>query len=94
MNNPEALVMPEISRFFGIIITMYYDDHNPPHFHVRYNEHKAEISISNLALLAGRLPPRVMGMVMEWASLHQTELMADWTLACQEAELKKIAPLE
>ncbi|PVE44168.1 DUF4160 domain-containing protein [Limnohabitans planktonicus] len=86
--------MPEISRFFGIIITMYYDDHNPPHFHVRYNEHKAEISISNLALLAGRLPPRVMGMVMEWASLHQTELVADWALACEEAELKKIAPLE
>ena len=86
--------MPEISRFFGIIITMYYDDHNPPHFHVRYNEHKAEIGISNLGVLAGKLPPRVMGLVMEWASIHQTELVADWALACEEAELKKIAPLE
>ena len=48
--------MPEISRFFGIIIAMFYDEHNPPHFHVRYNEHKAEIGIQTLALLAGRLP--------------------------------------
>lgn len=86
--------MPEISRFFGIIIAMFYDDHNPAHFHVRYNEHQAEIGIENLALLAGRLPPRVMGLVMEWASLHQDELMADWHLARQQAELKRIAPLE
>ncbi len=86
--------MPEISRFFGIIIAMFYDEHNPPHFHVRYNEYKAEIGIQNLSLLAGKLPPRVTGLVMEWASSHQDELMADWLLARQRAELKRIAPLE
>jgi len=86
--------MPEISRFFGIIIAMFYDEHNPPHFHVRYNEHKAEIGIKTLSLLAGKLPPRVMGLVMEWASIHQDELLADWDLACSQAELNRIAPLE
>lgn len=86
--------MPEISRFFGIIIAMFYDEHNPPHFHARYGEHKAEIAIETLALLAGKLPPRVMGLVMEWASSHQEELMVDWNLARQRAELHRIAPLE
>lgn len=86
--------MPEISRFFGIIIAMFYDEHNPPHFHARYGEHKAEFSIQTLSLLAGKLPPRVMGLVMEWASIHQTELMVDWELARQQAALKRIAPLE
>lgn len=86
--------MPEISRFFGIIIAMFYDEHNPPHFHVRYNEYKAEIDIRTFAVLAGKLPPRVMGMVAEWASVHQEELMADWNLARQQAALKSIAPLE
>lgn len=86
--------MPEISRFLGIIIAMFYDEHNPPHFHVRYNQHKAEINIRPLALLAGELPPRVMGLVMEWASLPQEELMANWNLARQRVELKRVAPLE
>ena len=86
--------MAEISRFFGIIITMYFNEHNPPHFHVRYNEHKAEIGIETLSLLAGKLPPRVMGLVMEWASIHQEELMADWELARLQATLNNIAPLE
>lgn len=86
--------MPEISRFFGIIIAMFYDAHNPPYFHVRHNVHKAEIAIQTLVLLAGRLPPRVMGLVMVWATIHQDELMADWLLARQQAELKRIAPLE
>jgi len=86
--------MPEISRFFGIIIAMFYDEHNPPHFHARYGDHKAEFTIKSLSLLAGSLPPRVMGLVMEWASIHQDELMADWELARQQAQLKRIAPLE
>ncbi len=86
--------MPEISRFFGIIIAMFYDEHSPPHFHVRYNEHKAEIGIQTLSLLARRLPPRVMGLVIEWATIHQDELMADGLLARQQAELKRIPPLE
>jgi hypothetical protein len=57
--------MPEISRFFGIIIAMYCDDHPPPHFHVRYGEQKAIIAISTLSLLRAELAPRVFGMVME-----------------------------
>lgn len=86
--------MPEISRFLGIVIAMYYKDHNPPHFHVRYNEYKATISIEELALLDGKLPPKVLGLVIEWASIHQEELREDWQLAEKFAELKKIPPLE
>lgn len=86
--------MPEISRFLGIIIAMYYEEHNPPHFHVRYNEHKAAISIMDLALLKGKLPPKVFGLVMEWASQHQVELMEDWKLAEEYLLLKPIKPLE
>ena len=86
--------MPEISRFFGIIITMYYNDHPPPHFHVRYGGLKAIIAIPSLSLLQGTLSPRVFGMAMEWAALHQTELSENWDLARQQAPLKKIAPLE
>ena len=86
--------MPEISRFFGIIIAMFYDEHNPPHFHARYGEYKAEIAIDTLTVLVGRLPPRVLGLVIEWAALHRAELSADWELAMKHAELKKIAPLE
>ena len=73
---------------------MYYREHNPPHFHVRYNEHKAAISIKELALLQGKLPPKVLGLVIEWASIHQKALMEDWELAQSLSELKKIPPLE
>ena len=86
--------MPELCRFFGIIITMFYDDHAPPHFHVRYGEYKAIIAIDSLTLLEGHLPPRAFGMVAEWGSFHQDELREDWRLAEQRAPLKKIKPLE
>lgn len=86
--------MPEISRFLGIIITMYFSEHNPPHFHARYGEHRVEIAIQSLSVIAGRLPPRVLGLVMEWAALHCDELMEDWELARQQTELRRIAPLE
>ncbi|HBR51614.1 MAG TPA: transcriptional regulator [Nitrospira sp.] len=86
--------MPEISRFLGIIVTMYFNEHNPPHFHARYGDHKAEITIETLSIIAGRLPPRVLGLVMEWGALHRQELMEDWELARQQIELKRIAPLE
>jgi hypothetical protein len=86
--------MPEISRFLGIVIAMFYKDHNPPHFHVRYNQYKAIISINDLAILDGKLPPKVLGLVIEWASIHKEELVEDWKLAEQLAELKPIAPLE
>ncbi len=86
--------MPEICRFLGIIIAMYYKEHNPPHFHVRYNEYKATISIKELAILEGKLPPKVLGLVIEWASKNQNALFDDWHLAEKFAELKKIPPLE
>ncbi len=86
--------MPEISRFLGIIIAMYYKDHNPPHFHVRYNDYKAIISIKELSILEGKLPPKVLGLVIEWASTHQKDLLEDWSLAQSFAKLKKIPPLE
>jgi Domain of unknown function (DUF4160) len=86
--------MPEISRFFGIIILMYYRDHPPPHFHVRYGEQRAIISIGSLTLLEGRLSPRALGLVIEWASLHQEELMEDWERARKQESLIPIVPLE
>ena len=86
--------MPEICRFLGIIIAMFYRDHNPPHFHVRYNQHKAIISIKYLAILDGELPPKVLGLVIEWASIHKQELAEDWKRAEALVELKPIQPLE
>lgn len=86
--------MPEISRFFGIIIAMFYNDHAPPHFHVRYSGQRAIIEIETLTLLEGKLSPRVLGLVMEWASQHQNELRENWKLARQEKELQSIKPLE
>lgn len=67
--------MPEISRFFGIVIKMFFDDHNPPHFHAEYGGDLALIDIRSLAVFSGRLPPRVTGLVIEWATLHQRELL-------------------
>lgn len=86
--------MPEISRFFGIIVAMYYNEHNPPHFHARYGDFKIEIEIRTLSVLAGKFPPRALGLLVEWATQHQEELMGDWDLARQDAELRRIAPLE
>jgi Domain of unknown function (DUF4160) len=73
---------------------MYFKDHPPPHFHVRYAGQRALISIESLTILEGKLSPRVLGLVVEWASLHQEELMADWELARRQVPLASIAPLE
>jgi len=70
--------MPEISRFLGIVIKMFFDDHNPPHFHAEYGGDLALIDIRSLAVFSGRLPPRAPGLVIEWSTLHQRELLADW----------------
>jgi hypothetical protein len=85
--------MPEISRFLGIVIYMYFNDHNPPHFHVKYNEYRAVISIEKLALHEGNLPPRVLGLVMEWAELHQKELMNNWHMIETTGNYASIPPL-
>lgn len=86
--------MPEISRFLGIIITMYYNDHPPPHFHVRYNQQRAIIDLKNLSILEGKLSPKVLGLVIEWAALHQTELLENWQLARKNQPLNRVQPLE
>jgi len=85
--------MPELSRFLGIIITMYFNDHSPPHFHVLYNEYDAEIEINNLTVLNGKLPARVLGIAMEWAELHKEELMDNWNLLQSGKKYNKIQPL-
>ena len=84
--------MPEISRFFGII-TMNYNDHVPPHFHARYGSDQAIVDIQTLQVLGGRLSPRIIGLVVEWALQHRAELLEDWRLARQDAPLNRIAPL-
>jgi hypothetical protein len=86
--------MPEISRFLGIVIKMFYDDHNPPHFHAEYGDHLALVDMMRLSVFSGQLPARVLGLVIEWATLHQTELLADWERARNQRELLKIDPLE
>lgn len=86
--------MPEISRFFGIVIQMFYNDHSPPHFHARYGRDQAVISVADLVVLKGALPPRALGLVMEWATRHRPELMDDWDLARLNSPLKSISPLE
>ncbi|MEO8887563.1 MAG: DUF4160 domain-containing protein [Mucilaginibacter sp.] len=85
--------MPQISFFLGIIIRMFYRDHNPPHFHAVYAEHEALVDINKLELIGGSLPPRVLGLVIEWAMLHQQELLNNWDKAKQQEPLTQIAPL-
>ena len=85
--------MPEISRFFGIIIAMFFDEHNPPHFHARYGHQKASIEIRSLRVLEGSLPPRVLGLVIEWASQHQEELFANWEAVSHNEPPHRIEPL-
>ena len=67
--------MPEISRFYGVVIRMYHSDHSPPQFHAHYGDAEATIDIRQLAVSTGKLPPRALGMVVEWAAMHQTELL-------------------
>ncbi len=86
--------MPEISRFFGIVIAMFYNDHPPPHFHVRYGGQRAIIDIGALAVLEGSLSPRVLGLVVEWAAQHRDELRANWERARRNETLLPIRPLE
>ncbi|MEA3340538.1 MAG: DUF4160 domain-containing protein [Chloroflexota bacterium] len=86
--------MPELSRFYGIVIRMYFGDHPPPHFHAEYGEYEALININTLAIIAGKLPSRALGLVIEWASLHQTELSREWEKAENLQPLDKIPPLK
>ena len=86
--------MPQLSRFFGIIISMFYDDHVPPHFHAFYGEYSAQISISDFSIIEGYLPSRVLGLVVEWASEHKNELKENWERVIAKKELLPISPLQ
>ena len=72
---------------------MFFDDHLPPHFHAEYGNLEAIVNINTLALVAGKLPPRALGLIMEWAALHQAELKADWEKAKSKQPVDKIDPL-
>ncbi len=85
--------MPEICRFYGIIIYMLIDDHNPPHIHVWYNDYKAIVYINN-GVVKGTLPRRVLSLVYEWLDLHKEELLQNWEYASNNMSPKKIEPLE
>jgi hypothetical protein len=85
--------MPIISSFFGIIVRMFFNEHSPPHFHVEYAEYKASVNIQTLELMEGKLSRRAQELVLDWAELHQKELLEDWELCRQHQEPKKIEPL-
>ena len=85
--------MPEISRFLGIKIFMYFNEHNPPHFHVEYNEYKASINIKTFGVMEGRLPSKVLGLVVEWAEDHQDEILKNSENIKETGEYIKIKPL-
>lgn len=86
--------MPELSRFYGIVIQMYYGDHPPPHFHAIYGGSKAVVDIETLALIEGHLPPRARGLVIEWATIHQDELRAAFRKAEALEVPRQIPPLD
>ena len=86
--------MPEICRFFGVVIQMCFSEKHAPHFHVRYAGKRASIDIGALGILSGSLPPRVLGFVTEWAALHRSELIENWERARRGRKLRPIAPLE
>jgi hypothetical protein len=86
--------VPAISRFFGIVIRMCFDDHAPPHFHAFYGEHGATVRINPVGVIAGALPARALGLVVEWARIHERALLANWELARESRPLDSIPPLE
>ena len=86
--------MPVVSRFFGIVIAFYWEDHLPPHFHAKYSEDEAMIDIRTGSVIRGALPRRALSLVEEWRTIHEDELLDDWERARQRLPLAYIAPLE
>ena len=86
--------MPEVSRFYGIVIQVFFRDHGPPHFHARCGSHDAVIGIEELTVERGELPRTARRLVLEWAGLHQRELLAAWERARRGEAPGRIAPLD
>lgn len=85
--------MPRISRFYGIVIAMYYREHGVPHFHALYGGDEASVEIETLNVLHGYLPPRALRLVKRWAMMHREKLLKNWNLAEQGEVLESIDPL-
>ena len=85
--------MPELARFLGIVIGMFYREHGVPHSRAVYGEHEISVEIETRRI-HGTCPPRALNLVLEWTDLHETKLIDNWQLAKQGAALKRIAPLE
>ena len=85
--------MPEISRFYGIIIYMFFQDHNPPHFHVKYQDYEATINIED-GIVKGEIPRRALRLIYEWLDIHKIELLENWRLLEQRKQFKRIEPLK
>ena len=84
--------MPEISRFYGIIIKMFFNEHNPPHFHAEYQGFKVSISIES-GIVEGKMPKRALGLIFEWLEIHKDELINNWKLIEETGDYNKIEPL-
>ena len=85
--------MPELSRFLGVVICMYYREHAPPHFHAEYGEFEITVDI-HTGIVTGKFPRRALQLVLEWYALHKAELAENWSLAHTKNPLKPIQPLE
>ena len=85
--------MPEISRFFGIVIQMYPNEHAPAHFHARYGNHAASFELRTLQV-TGDFPKRATRLVKDWARMHEPELLANWDAMRSGGEVRRIEPLE
>ena len=83
-------IMPEIARFYGIVIKVFFGDHSPPHFHAIYGEYNALVSIESLEIIEGDLPSRAQKLVLEWATLYQQDLLQMW----DTQEFRKLPPLK
>jgi hypothetical protein len=86
--------MPELSRFYGIVIYMYYKEHNPPHFHINYNEFEAVFSMNEEAIIEGFIPSKQLRLILAWYELHSSELFENWEKMKDKKDFIKIKPLE
>lgn len=89
-----GLELQEVSRFFGMVISMRYDEQMPPHFHVRYGEHRAIVALDTMRLIDGFLSPRVLGFICEWSAVHRHALIRNWWRSMEGRSLLAVEPLD
>jgi hypothetical protein len=87
-------IVPTIAYFLGIAVRMFFNDHDPPHFHVRYQQFRARVRVEDGAIIDGRLPPTVTRLVKEWTQLRRDALMRNWMAARTDQQLEWIEGLE